>query len=249
MHRSESTQNNWTLEQSDFLQDAVDRIFNTDAAGAALLGMSFSLTIADPQVEGCPLIGCSTGFTTLCGYEMADIVGYNCRFLVDPVPAEHVDQKIRRRCRDFCMAAIEGPNYKMPSDEIDDWLPKNRPSNELIAAQKNARKDGSLFDSLFLMRIIGLGDFDNERFYIIALQSELPGGKADLPLLCKHLNQLDKNMAKVERVLSKDFIISGCMRRQDVDSDDEHFNLTDVGLADKKVCQGFHMEQPLVESA
>lgn len=236
------------MEKCDLLQDAVDRIFNTNSSGAALLGLSFSVTIADPQVEGCPLIGCSTGFTTMCGYEVDDIVGHNCRFLVDPVPAEYIDKRTRHRCRDFCLAAKDGTQFKVPSDEQDAWLPQNRPSNELIAAQKNARKDGSLFDSLFLMRIIGLGDFDNERYYIIALQSELPGGKADLPVLCNHLHQLDKNMAKVERVLSQDFIISGCMYRQDVDIDEEQPSLADLEAADK-VCKGLHMEDPHAEIA
>ena len=34
--------------------------------GEALCGMTFSFTIADPRISGCPLIGCSTGFGTLC---------------------------------------------------------------------------------------------------------------------------------------------------------------------------------------
>ena len=29
----------------------------------------------DPRLQGCPLIGCSSGFGTLCGYTMEDIVG------------------------------------------------------------------------------------------------------------------------------------------------------------------------------
>mmetsp|Transcript_63229 Transcript_63229/g.116615 ORF Transcript_63229/g.116615 Transcript_63229/m.116615 type:complete len:276 (-) Transcript_63229:120-947(-) len=208
----------WTLEKSDQLQAAVDKIFG--AGGDSLLGLNFSFTIADPQIDGCPLIGCSTGFTTLCGYEMPEIVGRNCRFLVDPVPAEEVDQAMRRRCRDFCLAAKEGKDYRVPPSELDPWLPEDRPANELFAVQKNARKDGTLFNNMFHMRTLGLGDFDEEGQYIIALQSELPGGRSDLALLADHLKQLDKNMAKVEKILAKEFIITGSMRRQDGDPED-----------------------------
>lgn len=218
----------WTLEKSDRLQEAVDQIFGTGAS--SLLGLSFSLTVADPQLEGCPLIGCSSGFTELCGYEMSEIVGFNCRFLVDPVPADQVDQSIRCRCRDFCIAAKEGKTYTVPPHEIEDWLPTNRPPSEMIAVQKNARKDGTLFNSMFLMRIVSLGDFDEESHYIIALQSELPEGKADLPMLCQHLKQLDINMAKVEKILGQYFIVSGSMRRQDLDSDDDHWDSDDDSL-------------------
>lgn len=205
----------WTLDQSDQLQAAVDRIFGTGAA--SLLGLSFSFTIADPQLEGCPLIGCSSGFTHLCGYEMADIVGRNCRFLVDPVPDELVDKAMRRRCKDYCLAMKDGADYKVPSDEWEPWLPLDRPHNELFAVQKNARKNGTLFNNMFYMRNFGLGDFDDEKQYIVALQSELPGGKADLAELCKNMQQLDRNMAMVEQILAQEFIISGPMRRQDLD--------------------------------
>ena len=57
----------------------------------SLLGLTFSLTIADPRLPDCPLIGCSAGFATLCGYEMEEIVGRNCRFLLDPVPVEQIN--------------------------------------------------------------------------------------------------------------------------------------------------------------
>mmetsp|Transcript_64125 Transcript_64125/g.121477 ORF Transcript_64125/g.121477 Transcript_64125/m.121477 type:complete len:260 (-) Transcript_64125:2-781(-) len=213
----------WTQEKSDQLQAAVDKIFGT--GGASLLGLRFSFTMADPQLEGCPLIGCSTGFTHLCGYEMAEIVGRNCRFLVDPVPPEQVDQAMRRRCREFCTAAREGEDYRIPDNEREPWLPEDRPPNELFALQLNARKNGVLFNNMFYMRIFGLGDFDEERTYIVALQSELEGGKADLAQLGLHLKQLDKNMTKVEKILAKEFIISGSMHRQDIDDDDDDLDL------------------------
>jgi len=171
---------------------------------------------------------------------MAEIVGRNCRFLVDPVPAEEVDHAMRQRCREFCAVAKEGGEYRVPPDALDPWLPEDRPPNELFAVQRNARKDGTLFNNMFHMRIFGLGDFDDESPYIIALQSELPGGKADLAHLCQHLKQLDHNMTKVERILAKYFVISGPMHRQDLaiavdddDEDEEDMELPGVPSEDK----------------
>merc|ERR1719454_31572 len=81
------------------LQFAIDSIF---AEGTDHIGnCQFSVTIADPILKDCPLVGCSTGFTRLCGYEMDEIVGRNCRFLVDPVPEQYRDDVTRRRTREF----------------------------------------------------------------------------------------------------------------------------------------------------
>mmetsp|Transcript_104069 Transcript_104069/g.184482 ORF Transcript_104069/g.184482 Transcript_104069/m.184482 type:complete len:262 (-) Transcript_104069:99-884(-) len=221
----------WTLEKSDLLQSAVDNVFGT--LGSSLKGLTFSFTIADPQLDGCPLIGCSTGFTTLCGYEMPEIVGRNCRFLVDPVPVDQQDKPMRDRCREFCVAAKEGKDYKLPPHELDPWIPADRPANELFAVQKNARKNGEFFNNMFYMKYLGLGDFDDERLYLVALQSELPGGRADLAQFGANLRQLDKNMAKVEKILAKEFIITGSMRRQDDDDDDEDLDLPDKDATDE----------------
>ncbi|CAE7940564.1 PHOT1A, partial [Symbiodinium sp. KB8] len=87
----------WTQRKADELQAAVDKVFNP--SGESLLGMTFSFTIADPRISGCPLIGCSSGFGTLCGYTMDEIVGRNCRFLVDPVPRDQIDWKMRRHAK------------------------------------------------------------------------------------------------------------------------------------------------------
>lgn len=219
----------WTIEKSDLLQSAVDRIFAP--CGSSLLGLNFSFTIADPQLDGCPLIGCSTGFTTLCGYEMSEIVGRNCRFLVDPVPADQVDKPMRDRCREFCQAAKEGKDYKLAPCDLDPWIPADRPSNELFAVQMNARKNGELFNNMFYMKYLGIGDFDEERLYLVALQSELPGGRAELAQFGANLRELDKNMSKVEKVLAKEFILTGTMRRQDDDDDSD--SDSDLDLQDK----------------
>lgn len=203
-------------ERSDQFQDVVDKIFETGAA--SLLDLNFPLAIANPQLEGCPLIGCSAGFTTLCGYEMADIVGFDCGFVTDPAPAPRVfDKTTRSNCQEFCLAAAEGKCFRMPSLELHSWVLGDRPCNELISVQTSARKDGSLFESMLLMSNITLGDFDDEQPYIVILQAQLPGGTPDSNVFRQHLQQLDRNMTTVERILGGEFIICGSMRRQDGD--------------------------------
>jgi len=72
----------WSVTSANLLQESVDRIFGTNSQ--SLLGLDFSFTIADPYLPDCPLIGCSTGFTKLCGYEIDDIVGKKLSLSVRP---------------------------------------------------------------------------------------------------------------------------------------------------------------------
>lgn len=184
----------WTVEKSAELQAAVDRIFG--AAGDNLAGLSFSFTIADPLLPDCPLIACSRGFSTLTGYEVSEIVGRNCRFLVDPVPEHQIDQSMRRRCHQFCVAA-RGATMS------------EKDPHEVVAVQKNARKDGSLFNNLFYMRVVSLGE---ERRYITGLQFEVAVGNEfheyDYSRLYLQLKQLDENMGQVESILSNKLILT-----------------------------------------
>ncbi|CAK9012976.1 unnamed protein product [Durusdinium trenchii] len=204
----------WTKKKADELQDAVDAVFNK--AGEALLGMTFSFTIADPRMSGCPLIGCSTGFGTLCGYTMDDIVGRNCRFLVDPVPRDKVDWKMRRHAKDFCEAVRVGKQFRIPDKEREEWMPIGRAGDELFCYQVNARKDGSLFNNMFYMKVIELSATLGEELpYIVGLQTELPLGKADLAQLAKNTKVLDHNMNKVRSALAQIFFVSTSMTRDD----------------------------------
>jgi len=206
----------WTAQKGDDLQSSVDRIFAT-SDGKSLLGLEFSFTIADPFLEGCPLIGCSTGFTKLCGYELEDIVGRNCRFLIDPVPPEQIDEKMRTQTRAFCNAAKTNTEYRVPADEREDWMPENRPADELWCMQSNARKDGSIFNNMFYLKTVRLGaDLGEEEPYIVGLQSELVDGKSTLAKLVKNHKQLDENMNQVVRELAGSLFVQCSMRRQDM---------------------------------
>lgn len=203
------------------VQAAVDKIFGTGASSRHLLESSFPFAIADASLKGAPLIGCSAGFTNLSGYDMADIVGNSCRFLVDSVLSwEQIHVANGRNCRNLCAAAKEGKEYKMPRQDLDDWLSEDRPANELITVQTNSHKEGTPFNSMWLMRSIGLGDFDDEGSYIIAVQAEIRGGRRDPDVLRKHLQELDKNISLVEKMLAQDFIVYGTMHRQGMYSND-----------------------------
>jgi hypothetical protein len=207
----------WTRSVGKQLQEAVDRIFGEDES-QQLMNLSFSFTIADPELEGCPLIGCSTGFEELCGYGMHEICGQNCRFLVDPVPIEQQDVKLRQRVRKFCESVPNEQEYHVPADEWESWMPQGRPGDELFCVQKNARKDGTLFNNMFYLKAFKLGcDLDDDKPYIVALQSELPGATRDLGQICQNMSLLDKNMAEVEKVLSALFFVTNCsLHRQEI---------------------------------
>eukprot|EP00747_Dinoflagellata_sp_TGD_P179612 gnl/TRDRNA2_/TRDRNA2_30677_c0_seq2.p1 gnl/TRDRNA2_/TRDRNA2_30677_c0~~gnl/TRDRNA2_/TRDRNA2_30677_c0_seq2.p1 ORF type:complete len:334 (-),score=56.21 gnl/TRDRNA2_/TRDRNA2_30677_c0_seq2:99-977(-) len=204
------------FDNVDVLQAAVDQVFGRD--GGSIAGLSFSLTIADPFLEGCPLIGCSTGFMTLCGYEMEEITGRNCRFLVDPVPPELVDNKARLRAREFCEAIKDGVTYRVPEEEQELWMPTGT-NGELFCVQMNARKDGSLFRNMFYLRVVRLDGSP----YILGLQAEMPSEEkrcSIIPEECQAACELlNTNMNKVEMVLAGTFWCDFPMRRQAHGSD------------------------------
>jgi len=117
----------------------------------ALAELPFSFTLADPSLKDCPLIGCSAGFTELTGYTTQEIVGRSCRFLLQGVPEDCISFQMRERARDFCSAVAAGRKYVASEEHSKQWLLK-MPEGQVPIAQMNARKDGALFLSLFLLR-------------------------------------------------------------------------------------------------
>jgi len=199
-------QEQWTRDSSQALQIAIDNVFEGDER---LRSLRFSLTIADPRAHGCPLIGCSTGFTELCGYSMEEIVGQNCRFLVDPVPPELVDVQTRLCAREFCDAVRDGRELHMPASPGGRrWsLPKSVEGG-IFCVQTNARKDGSLFKNMFFLMAITL----EQAPFIIGLQNELPDGDGEA-VYHDACRLLTANMETVERCLASRFWMSAPMRR------------------------------------
>lgn len=202
----------WTNEDADKLQDAVDRIFVT--AGESLRGLEFSFTIADPFLSDCPLIGCSTGFSKMTGYEVHEVVGRNCRFLVEPVPREQICNETRTITKDFCKAVMLGQEYKVPSTVDTPWMYEGRATDELLAIQKNTRKDGSIFKNLFLLKALDLSrELGDEKPYIVGLQCEMKDGHDGMKDVVTHIGELSEKMTKVVGVLSKFFCLQCSMSR------------------------------------
>jgi serine/threonine protein kinase len=145
---------------------------------------------------------------------MEDIVGRNCRFLISPVPSGYIDPKMRKHTKDFCEAVRLGQKYQRPAEDREPWMPTNRPSDELVSMQKNARKDGTLFNNLFYMKVFDLSaELGEEKPYIVALQSELEGGKDALADITRLLDDLDDRMEKVKKELASHFFVQCSISR------------------------------------
>merc|ERR1719160_2291920 len=103
----------WNTKYSVELQRVTDYFMK-----CGLNNLKFSVTVADPSEPDCPLVACSIGFTSLTGYRVQEIVGRNCRFLLDAVPPHFIGEQTRRRCRAFCESAKKGIEYEGESDML-----------------------------------------------------------------------------------------------------------------------------------
>jgi hypothetical protein len=177
-----------------------------DTCQDPLYHLQFSFTMADPMQEDCPIIACSMGFSELTGYSVPEIVGKNCRFLLDGVPYDLIDQETRMKARTFCGVMRE-----------DVALSRGK----LICVQTNATKCGKLFRNMFYMMEIVLDD----NKCVVALQAELSEDLEEdiskLQDVCQQVFQsLDKNMSVVHSLLASQFWFSAPLRREldDLDS-------------------------------
>lgn len=203
----------WSQSTAARLQEAVDRIFGTSSS--SLLGLQFSFTIADPFLQDCPLIGCSIGFTKLCGYDLPQVVGHNCRFMINSVPEDRIDFTMRRHTKEFCKAIKDQQQWTPPIDYV--YAPKGRPTDELVSMQTNRRQDGTLFNNLFYLKVFDLSsEMGEEKPYIVGLQSELKGGKDDLSALANNLGELDAKMENVKQELASMYFMQCSMSRQTI---------------------------------
>jgi len=215
----------WNADFAAELQFAANSIFEQDES---LRDCQFSLSIADPSLRDCPFVGCSTGFSQMCGYEMKDVLGRNCRFLIDPVPAEYVDQAARDRAREYVQSVVgrlkSSSSLSQGEKKTPDWVPHvSRTHDWFWCVQVNARKDGTLFHNMFHLKEIMLG----EKTYIIGLQCELPGKELhDVPdhdMYETACRKLDKNWMEVVKILSRLFWLSTQMQRQECKDADDDF--------------------------
>ena len=102
------------------------------------------VTLADPDLEGMPIIYANKAFEKLTGYTQADIIGYNCRFLQGPDREQEARYKI--------------------ADAI-----KNHKSVEVTL--RNYRKDGELFFNH--LKITPLVNRKGEVIYYLGVQYDV----------------------------------------------------------------------------
>ncbi|CAE8620638.1 unnamed protein product [Polarella glacialis] len=228
----------WSSEMGAAMQVQIDKIFKEAAmqenidddavfqeGDGVLAHLKFSFTLSDPGLKDCPLIGCSDGFSELTGYTMEEIIGRNCRFLVDPVPQEHVENSARMVAREFCIAVKDGEMYTVPDAHREPWMPIVHRDDGIFCIQTNARKDACLFKNLFHLKKIEL----DEKVYIVGLQTEMPIElwDEDQPeekrqdacrAACRACH---KNMGAAEQVMAKHFWFSSPMRRQEDGNDED----------------------------
>merc|ERR1712070_1133858 len=206
----------WNVKCSVELQHAVD-LFNKDWYNE----LRFSVTVADPKAADHPLIACSAGFADLTGYSLPEIVGRNCRFLLNGVPASYINEETRMRSRDFCQCVFQGGEYENTYEVLPPGVKSfgyGLPRGELICVQVNAMKSGELFRNMFYMKQVVL----DGHAYILGLQAGIPeqyedgSGMEELQKKCELAwRRLGDHMTNIEMVLAARFWYTGSMRRQD----------------------------------
>jgi hypothetical protein len=183
------------------LQEAADTLFGRGFSGGwgyslastTLLGLEFSFTIADPFVADIPFLGCSTGFTNLFGYGLAEVFGRQFAFLI-------ADSFIDDSSRAFCEAVRDG-NPWLPTSDYP-YAPTGMPCNELISVQANARKDGTMFNTLSFMKLFELSsDLGDGKPYIVGVQTELKGDMDDIAAIDSSIGCLKNRMNIVKKEL------------------------------------------------
>lgn len=127
----------------------------SDMISNDVFGLPFSVSIAIPTIEDTPLIAISEGFTKLTGYTQEEIVGWNCRLLLEGVPKEEVLDQTRQESRRYCRAA---------------YLRGLTRLSHSFLIQRNARKSGELFWNLFMLSLI---PGPNSTSFIVGLQLDL----------------------------------------------------------------------------
>lgn len=209
----------WDLRRSAELQRSVDALSLEN-----VLGIEFSLTVADPKLPDCPLVACSTGFSKLTHYTMDEIIGKNCRFLLQGVPPELVEESVRIKCRGFCREAADGTCLQKRDEDLPDGLKQEKPfvklgDGEILCVQTNAKKTGELFRNMFYLKAVDLDDSE----YIVGLQAGLEESFDDVDLNCEGakireacagaFRSLDQNMSSVEEILASSFCYISAPRR------------------------------------
>jgi hypothetical protein len=166
------------------LQEKVDLIagmtvdissFRNSAMGE-LKGLTFSVSIADPQLPDCPLVAVSDGFCRLTGFTREMVVGQNCRFL-------------NQGCE---MSQSKKMGLRLSSES----------GKRFCALISNRKCDGSLFTNYLDLRGLKVGRTASgeEKFLLLGIQTdvtEFVQGGEEIP------EHHQRNMLKVARMICK----------------------------------------------
>ncbi len=102
------------------------------------------VSIADPDLEDCPIVYVNKAFENLTGYSQEEIIGRNCRFLQGTDRNQDARQEIKEAM-------------------------KNR--KELTVTLRNYKKDGTLFYNR--LKIKPLFDIKGNLMYFLGLQYDV----------------------------------------------------------------------------
>jgi PAS domain S-box-containing protein len=70
------------------------------------------VTLADPDLEDCPIIYANKAFEKLTGYSQEDIIGKNCRFLQGNNREQEARYKIKEAMKNHEVVEVTLQNYK-----------------------------------------------------------------------------------------------------------------------------------------
>lgn len=169
---------NWNTSRSLELQEVVDSFDLKDLVNIQLplqmklCDIKFSVNIADPNHSDFPIVACSSGFSELTGYLLPEIVGRNCRFLLDGVPPSSINQEARFHIRAFCNVVKNGWNYNSRSEVLPLGVRpcgESLAKGEILCVQTNARKNGDLFRNMFFLKQVMI----DQQSYVVGLQTEI----------------------------------------------------------------------------
>lgn len=128
-----------------------------EAVGHLLNNVDQPALIVDALCMDCPIVGATPDFCKLVGYDLDQILGNNCRMMLQGVPDMAISRSARKNIRNYCnMCQVVGLK------EI----------SEVASLQPNARKDGRHFMNYFLL---GLCRVQN-RFLILGVPMHLGDG-------------------------------------------------------------------------
>ena len=125
------------------------------------------VTLADPDLEGSPIVYANKAFERLTGYSQEDIIGHNCRFL-------------------------QGPDREQPERYMIAEAIKNHQPVEVTL--RNYRKDGELFFNH--LKITPLLDRKGRVIYYLGVQYDVTykiNAKNEIEELNNLLEQISNN--------------------------------------------------------